>query len=446
MCAAILVAPDASAKYASIVIDVNTQEVLYARNADTRNYPASLTKMMTLYLAFEALQNGTLNLNKPLGVSRRAAGQAPSRLGLKAGGTISVQDALMALIVKSANDVAVVVAEALASSETAFAQKMTAKARELGMTNTTFRNASGLPNRGQLSTARDMSKLALALANDFPGRFGMFSVSRFRYGGRTYRTHNNLLDRYHGTDGIKTGYIRASGFNLVATVERNRQHLVGVVFGGRTAKSRDNHMITLLDQGFTELRRRDALAARPQAKPDPFAPQLAVNRPAVEAPQMRPRRRPDPIAVLIANSPAAPERIGARPRRKPPLFPPSVEIITLEDANAMFAERAVPAALAAPGLGSIGEAEWGIQVGAFAARARADLAAQMAADSEPRLLSALDVHVAPLSHGGKTLYRARLVGLSETDALKACSALQRQARECAIVRPDGSLRLAAAGE
>ena len=443
MCAAIMAASGASAKYASIVIDAHTQEVLYARNADTRNYPASLTKMMTLYLGFEALRNGKLSLNKPLRVSRRAAGQAPSRLGLKAGGSISVHDALMALIVKSANDVAVVAAEALAPSEAAFAQMMTAKARELGMANTTFRNASGLPNRGQLSTARDISKLALALMNNFPQQFEMFSVSRFRYGGRTYRTHNNLLNRYHGTDGIKTGYTRASGFNLVASVERNRQHLVGVVFGGRTAKSRDNHMITLLDKGFNRLRRRDALAARPQAKPDPFAPQVAARRPAVER---RPRRRPDAIAVLIANSPAEPEPTGPRPRRKPPAYPQSVEIISMDGAAARFAGRAPPPAPVTQGMGSVADAEWGIQVGAFAVRSRADLAAQSAADSEPRLLSDVDVRVAPLSHGGKTLYRARLVGLSETDALKACSALRRQSRDCAIVRPDGSLRLAAVGE
>ena len=443
MCAAIMAASGASAKYASIVIDAHTQEVFYARNADTRNYPASLTKMMTLYLGFEALRNGKLSLNKPLRVSRRAAGQAPSRLGLKAGGSISVHDALMALIVKSANDVAVVVAEALAPSEAAFAQMMTAKARELGMANTTFRNASGLPNRGQLSTARDISKLALALMNNFPQQFEMFSVSRFRYGGRTYRTHNNLLNRYHGTDGIKTGYTRASGFNLVASVERNRQHLVGVVFGGRTAKSRDNHMITLLDKGFNRLRRRDALAARPQAKPDPFAPQVAARRPAVER---RPRRRPDAIAVLIANSPAEPEPTGPRPRRKPPAYPQSVEIISMDGATARFAGRAPPPAPVTQGMGSVADAEWGIQVGAFAVRSRADLAAQSAADSEPRLLSDVDVRVALLSHGGKTLYRARLVGLSETDALKACSALRRQSRDCAIVRPDGSLRLAAVGE
>ncbi len=437
----------AVAKYASIIVDADTQEVLYSRNADTRNYPASLTKMMTLYLAFEALEDGMLSLNKPLNVSRRAAGQAPSRLGLKAGRTISVQDALMALIVKSANDIAVVVAEGLAKSESEFAQKMTAKARALGMKNTTFRNASGLPNRGQLSTARDISKLALALMTDFPQHYAKFSVSRFSYGGRTYRTHNNLLKRYSGTDGIKTGYTRASGFNIAVSAKRNRHRLVGVVFGGRKSKTRDNHMITLLEKGFTELRRRGALMARPQTKPDPLAPQLAAApAPLVERARPKPHSRPDPIAVLIDNEPATDAATGPRPRRKPSLNMHNVESRSPANADVALANRAAPTALVTQGMGSIVAEEWGIQVGAFAAAARANAAAQSAAQSEPRLLAELDVRVDALVVRGKTLYRARLVGLSESDALRACSTLQKRSRDCAIVRPDGSLKLAALGD
>ncbi|HIP77618.1 MAG TPA: D-alanyl-D-alanine carboxypeptidase, partial [Kiloniellaceae bacterium] len=199
----------AQARYASIVVDADTGQVLHAVNADTRNYPASLTKMMTLYMVFDALENGKLRLDQQLPVSKRAAGMPPSKIGLKRGETISVRNAILALVTKSANDVAVVVAEALAGKETTFAQVMTKRARSLGMSRTTFRNASGLPNRGQKSTARDMSRLAKALMSDFPQHYHFFAVSKFSYKGRTYRSHNKLLRSYKGTDGIKTGYIRA---------------------------------------------------------------------------------------------------------------------------------------------------------------------------------------------------------------------------------------------
>ncbi len=243
----------ALARYASIVVDANTGRVLHAENADTRNYPASLTKMMTLYLAFEALDDHRLSLRQRLRVSRRAAGQAPSKLGLEAGGTIRVGDAILALVTKSANDAATVIAEALARSERDFARTMTAKARTLGMTRTSFRNASGLPNRGQLSTARDVARLAVALQRDFPHYYGFFATSSFRFRGKTYRNHNGLLGRYPGTDGLKTGYIRASGYNVAASVKRGGRRLVGVVLGGKSPGWRNRHMMRLFDRSFLRL-------------------------------------------------------------------------------------------------------------------------------------------------------------------------------------------------
>ena len=224
-----VLATPAHARYASVVMDAESGTVLYSRNADTRNYPASLTKIMTLYLLFEALERGQLSLNQKLTVSRRAAGQAPSRIGLRRGQKMSVREVILALAVKSANDAAVVAAEVLAKSEVTFARLMTKRARELGMKGTTFRNASGLPNRGQKSTARDMAILARALLRNFPQYYDNFSTRKFRYKNRTYRNHNRLLTQYSGTDGIKTGYIRASGYNVVASVERNGRRLIGVV-------------------------------------------------------------------------------------------------------------------------------------------------------------------------------------------------------------------------
>ncbi len=276
------------ARYASIVVDADSGRVLHAKNADTRNHPASLTKLMTLYLAFEALDAGRLRLDQALPVSRRAAGQAPSRLGLKAGESITVRQAILALVTKSANDAATVMAEALAGSEQKFARAMTAKARALGMNHTSFRNASGLPNRRQLSSARDVATLALALRRDFPHRYGYFATRKFRFRGKSYRNHNKLLAEYPGTDGLKTGYIRASGFNVVASVERDGRRLVGVVLGGKSPRSRNRHMMQLFDRTFRRLRgyappARPPVttawsAPRPSPKPAPPAAVAAAPR------------------------------------------------------------------------------------------------------------------------------------------------------------------------
>jgi len=250
----ILVTPDtAHAKYASFVIDTQTGRILHQINADTRNYPASLTKMMTLYMIFDGLETGKLKLNKSLKVSARAARQPSSKLGLRKGQKLTVKQAILALVTKSANDVATAVAENLAGSERNFALAMTAKARKIGMNRTNFRNASGLPNRGQLSTARDMATLARRLMEDFPQYYHYFSTKTFSYGGKKHKNHNELLRSYHGADGIKTGYIRASGFNLVASVERDGRRIIGVVFGGDSSRSRNRHMAKLLDKGFAKI-------------------------------------------------------------------------------------------------------------------------------------------------------------------------------------------------
>jgi len=243
----------ATAKYASIVVDADTGRILHGTNIDTRNYPASLTKMMTLYMVFDAIKAGQIGLDGKFVASRRAARQPASKLGLRNKQTLSVQEAILALVTKSANDVATMIAENLAGSERTFALRMTAKARKLGMSRTTFRNASGLPHRGQMSTARDMAKLARALLRNHPKFYGYFSVKHFTYNGRKYRNHNKLLTSYEGVDGIKTGYIRAAGFNLVASAKRQNQRLIGVVFGGNSSRHRNRHMTNLLNNGFKTL-------------------------------------------------------------------------------------------------------------------------------------------------------------------------------------------------
>ena len=304
--AALVVLPGAaSARYASIVIDASTGDVLHQVNADTRNYPASLTKMMTLYLAFEALEKGRIQQSQKLMVSRRAAGMPASKLGLRRGRTITLEHAILALVTKSANDAAVVIAEALAGSETKSARLMTKKAKQLGMTRTSFRNASGLHNRRQLSTARDMSKLALALIRDYPRYYIYFSTKKFRYKGRTFRNHNELLKTYKGTDGVKTGYTRASGYNLAASTIHHGRRLIAVVFGGKSAKSRDRHIASLLDKGFAmPVVVRGAPSETPPAK-------TAAAMYAEAAPPTPPRRKPKRLAV-------ADETPRARPARPKP--------------------------------------------------------------------------------------------------------------------------------
>ena len=264
-------------KYASIVIDANTGLLLSQSNADKSLHPASLTKLMTLLIAFDALKSGRLHLRDRIRISRRAAGMVPSKLDLPAGSTIRVEDAIHALVTKSANDIALALAEHLGKTESNFAKIMTARGREIGMTRTTFRNASGLHNPGQVSTARDMARLARTLINEYNDYYHYFSKKAFTYRGKTYRNHNRLIGRYNGMDGMKTGYIQASGFNLVASAVRNNERLISVVFGGRTAGSRNAHTVKLLDRGFARMNALRVASARvplPPRKPV-YLPTLA---------------------------------------------------------------------------------------------------------------------------------------------------------------------------
>lgn len=359
------------AKYASIVIDAETGEVLHEANADDRNYPASLTKMMTLYLAFEALEQGRLELTTRLPVSKHAASRPPSKLGLAPGETISVRDVILALITKSANDAAVVMAEGIAGSESAFAQRMTAKARELGMTNTTFRNASGLPHREQVTTARDLAKLSQALLKRFPKYYRYFSTEDFAYKGVVYHNHNRLMSRFEGMDGIKTGFIRASGFNLAASAMRDNRRLIGIVMGGQSARSRDIHMAELLENAFAG---RSSL----------------------------------PPVMVAKNETGLGSRVVAR------LNP-------------------ISRAHAAAGR-NVGSADWSIQVGAYSNLSAARKAAKRAAAKLPDQDPTVRV-LAPFKSDKRKVYRARLVGFTEQEARNACRLLKKSKTSCAPIAP-----------
>jgi D-alanyl-D-alanine carboxypeptidase len=308
-----------AAPYADIVVDANSGTVLHSTNPDARRHPASLTKIMTLYLLFEQLEAGKLKLDSQLKVSADAAGQTPTKLGLKAGSTIEVEDAIKGIITRSANDAAVVVAEAIAGDEGDFAKLMTRKALALGMSRTVYRNASGLPDDDQVTTARDQATLGRAIQERFPKYYKYFSIRSFTFRGQSIGNHNNLLGRVDGVDGIKTGYINASGFNLVTSVHRGNRYLVAVVMGGGSAGSRDAKMRELINgkiaqastkrtasmvaeagasESTSEAKAVAKVEAKPEAKPEPkFAVASAASAPARFTPGS-PRAEPAATATI----------------------------------------------------------------------------------------------------------------------------------------------------
>lgn len=241
---------DTNPKYASIVIDGETGAVISEKYADKKLHPASLTKVMTLLLLFEAMESGRVRLNDKIMISQHAAAQQPSKIGLPAGSSIRVEDAILALVTKSANDISVAIAEHLAGTESRFAERMTYRAQTIGMTKTVFKNAHGLHHPSQITSARDMATLARYVIYRYPNYYRYFSTKQFTYRGKTYTNHNRLMQTYPGMDGFKTGFINASGFNLIASAKKNDKRLIGVVFGGRSWKTRNDHMAELLNAGF----------------------------------------------------------------------------------------------------------------------------------------------------------------------------------------------------
>jgi len=398
---ALLSAPAAEAKesrYAAIVMEADTGTVLSATNPDRHSYPASLTKMMTLFLVFDALEAGRLKLDTPLAVSGHASVQAPSKLGLRPGEHIAVQDLVLALVTKSANDAAVVAAEALGGTEANFAQMMTRKAHALGMADTTYHNASGLPDRGQMSTPRDQARLARALIRDHAKYYHYFATRQFEWRGQVINSHNHLLGSYPGADGIKTGYINASGFNLVASAIRDGHRLIGVVFGGDSIGGRDRRMVQLLDQGFAHIGRASKGTEMVEAGDD--EPAAAAAAPKTMAQLVL---AADKVKVAPAPVPEAKDSADVK-----------------DDAEAM---------------GDEDPATWAIQVGAFAGYKPAHHAAAAAAKTLGGLASNAEVDIDKRKAGRHTVFRARLTGFTEDQARAACRKLGKSKHECHVVQP-----------
>jgi D-alanyl-D-alanine carboxypeptidase len=342
-----------SPPYAAIVVDANSGRVLHATNPDSQRHPASITKVMTLYLLFEQLEAGRLRLDTPLPVSAHAASQDPSKLDLRPGETIAVEEAIKALVTKSANDVAVVIAEAIGGDEDTFATLMTRKARALGMSRTVYANASGLPNDEQVTTARDQSLLGRAIQDRFPRYYRYFATSSFYYRGHAIRNHNHLLGRVNGVDGIKTGYIRASGFNLLTSVRRGNRHLVAVVLGGSSGGARDARMRALIEeyiaQGATErtiAKITEGPTTVAQAKPL-TVPILGIQLPPAAEGAGNP---PDPARMDTTASTATP---APRPGSSEPIAAVPVKTLTVRAANPVQSAAMAALSMAAAGAGQI---------------------------------------------------------------------------------------------
>ena len=483
---------------ASIVVDANSGAVMQASNADSPRHPASLTKIMTLYLLFERLEAGKIKLNTEMPVSAHAAVQAPSKLGLKPGETIRVETAIRAIVTKSANDVAVIVGEALAGDEASFARLMTAKAHALGMKNTTYRNASGLPEDQQITTARDQSVLGRAIQDRFPNYYRYFATRTFDFRGKSMRNHNHLLGNIEGVDGIKTGYIHDSGFNIVTSVRRGNRHVIAVVFGGRTANARDARVVSLINNNINiaavkrtappmiEGFETAAIAAKNVKDKAPLAvaaPQTAAvvsqvaSHTAVATPpvdQIAPGHanvapepgstdpiRPNAVKTVTVHPgsfrtaslsplPSDSRKLAPAPagssatittvttvKSDAPPAPPGAKpgVLGVLTGKIASAGNNVPIPVAASELAAKPRSGgWMIQVGAFPEEKEAKDRLSTCQSKVKDLLGKADPFTERVEKGDKPLYRARFAGLDKDQAEAACKSLKRSEIPCMLLK------------
>jgi D-alanyl-D-alanine carboxypeptidase len=407
-----------AAPYAEMVMDARTGEVLRARNADTRLHPASLTKMMTLYIAFEAVRRGEITLDTPVRISSHAASEPPSKLGLRAGQSIALRYLIRAAAVKSANDAATAIGEAISGSEEAFAARMNRTARALGMTNTTFHNAHGLTQSGHLSTARDMTVMGRRLFFDYPEYYNLFSRRSTDAGIAPVRnTNRRLLDAYRGADGIKTGFTRAAGFNLVASAERGSERVIATVFGGTSTATRNARIAELLDLGFE--RAPTHAAVRKPALPTYGGATLPG--PSTPETSMRPIMRG--LSGVIAAAPAEkPSTVVASTRS-------AIEAAVTEAVATTVAEKATPAPLQVVSADRDAARDWTITLRRQPSRSAADRLLLQTALQEIDAVGDALRRVQPAQGG----FDPSFTGLSESQANRACTRLRAREIDCDVV-------------
>ncbi|MCP4386602.1 MAG: D-alanyl-D-alanine carboxypeptidase [Hyphomicrobiales bacterium] len=428
-------AAQAAVVSAAIVVDAKTGRVLYSSNADKRTYPASLTKIMTLYMLFEALDSGRVTLSSRIPISKHAAAQPPSKLGLKPGQTIAVKDAILSLVTRSANDIAAAIGEYLSGTESGFGADMTRRARQLGMKSTTFRNASGLPNSSQVTTARDMAILGRAIQDRFPHHFHYFKTRTFNYRGQKIGNHNRLLGKVTGVDGIKTGYIRASGFNLVTSVNTDNRRMVAVVLGGKSGAARNERMAGLVKKYMSKTSTGPQVVAR-------VLPTGAVYMANVPLPRLRPQGDgiltgavtsvagilppefqaqgdiSDDVIAYVEVTPARVAAMGSAPS-------PGASETTV--AAAVPADEPiapiVPLAKAPSG--------WKIQIAATPSESSAIEMLERARATGAAALASAAPYTEPVVKDSTTLYRARFGGFADKhEARAACAHLTTKKFAC----------------
>ncbi|MDG2522262.1 D-alanyl-D-alanine carboxypeptidase [Caulobacter segnis] len=392
--APILKVPTSEPRYAAIVMDANSGEILYSKRGDSPRYPASITKVMTMYMAFEALAEGKLRLTDEIVVSPRAAAQQPTKLGLRAGSRITVDEVLRAMALKSANDMAVAMAERLGGTETRFSAMMTLRAQELGMENTRFVNASGLPDSRQISTAHDLAILSRAVMRDYPQYYAYFGQQNAVVRGQAMRNHNKLLGKMPGVDGLKTGFTNASGYNLAASAVQNNRRLIAVVLGGPSGASRDNSVEDLLLTGFDVIKRRSRgeriTVAQNLFEPEPSGP---IMRPSIEQGDAE----QDNLKIVLTENPATPPK--------------------------MTVQKKMPAKSAGA---------YKVQVGAFKQKSLAGKQLQI---TEKKFAKVFANATGSVESGPGGSFRARFSGFSADGAQRACATLTAQRQVCMIVKP-----------
>jgi D-alanyl-D-alanine carboxypeptidase len=463
-------------KAAALIVDATSGRVLYERDSHAVRHPASLTKMMTLYMLFDALEKGTITLQTEMVASSRATSVIPTKINLRPGEKLDVETAIKALVIQSANDAAVVIAEHLGGSEATFGEMMTKKSREIGMASSNFVNANGLPDVRQTTTAADMAMLARRLAYDFPQYFPYFAVRSFTHKGRRYNTHNHVLEQYGGTDGIKTGYTRMSGFNLVSSVVRDNKHIVGVVLGGTSAATRDREMMRLMQIAFDEAGKNPLLVSfanvpwhnnpgektRPNwnmpappsielagfstGTPPPRAvrlppvptvrvtPQVALATPApknVIVPRPRPAEapKPDPVlAIIAAENKTAVGIDGAS-------FVPAARLaLVLPKPRPVMTTGATPNATLGKSVGDTVK-RWAVQIGAFNDKLTAQAQLAKYAERSMDVVGQADRIVAPVTaEAGQTMYRARFGLFGENEARAVCRRMTSRGETCFAVQ------------
>ncbi len=444
----------AAAPYAAMVIDARSGKVLHSRNADTRLHPASLTKMMTLYIVFEAVENGEISLDTKVRISKHAASEPPSKLGLKAGQRIALRYLVRAAAVKSANDAATALAEAIEGSEARFARRMNRTAKALGMTRTTFKNAHGLTESGHLSTARDMTTLGRHLFYDYPEYYNLFSRMTANAGVKTvYHTNRKLLASYRGADGIKTGYTRAAGFNLVASAERGRERIIATVFGGRSTRTRNAKVAELLDLGFKRAPSRVAVhrPGRPayygkigNDTPGGVGKTVRLAAAAAVRKSLRPALRPRPqnTPILVAAKDDIDKAVMAAQTTEVAALekPKGAEAATIRmvKPNARpksiletKAPRKDQAAEVVTRLSTSGGRLWGINVGRYPSQYKARSILLQTALNEMSTLDGSLRKVVARSNG----YDANFMGLTRETADLACRRLQAKQVTCFMIGP-----------